>query len=416
MPYEIRFQPGDPKNRLVKYKLIDTDPATGESVWAEIVALEPDSIGGGGGGLTDAQLRATPVPVSGTFWQAVQPVSGPLTDAQLRAASVPISDGGGSLTVDGTFWQATQPVSGPLTDAQLRAVAVPVSGTFWQATQPVSGTITANQGGSWVLAANSGVDIGDVTINNAGGAAAVNIQDGGNSITVDGTFWQATQPVSLATNTPDVTDRATREVGRIRVWDGTDEATILPNRTQPATTEKSLATVDMPFRMPTYHTTTIAIAPAITVGVKELLAIWHAAAGTKDIYITEISVAGLVTTAGTAGRSAIRVSTITTAPTGGTEEAKVDLTGAGASDMTNTMRVKTGGGTIGSTFIRKGVWSTSQAVNSRVSEALFKVDDLRNAIILRQGSASGISIDIEREVAHTALVDQWYVTVRWLEL
>lgn len=38
--------------------------------------------------------------------------------------------------------------------------------------------------------ANSGVDIGDVTINNASGASAVNIQDGGNSITVDngGTF------------------------------------------------------------------------------------------------------------------------------------------------------------------------------------------------------------------------------------
>lgn len=35
------------------------------------------------------------------------------------------------------------------------------------------------------LAANSGVDIGDVTINNASGASAVNIQDGGNSITVD---------------------------------------------------------------------------------------------------------------------------------------------------------------------------------------------------------------------------------------
>lgn len=35
--------------------------------------------------------------------------------------------------------------------------------------------------------AQPGVDIGDVTVNNAGGAAAVNIQDGGNSITVDGT-------------------------------------------------------------------------------------------------------------------------------------------------------------------------------------------------------------------------------------
>jgi len=37
------------------------------------------------------------------------------------------------------------------------------------------------------LGANDGVDIGDVTVNNAGGASAVNIQDGGNSITVDAT-------------------------------------------------------------------------------------------------------------------------------------------------------------------------------------------------------------------------------------
>lgn len=32
----------------------------------------------------------------------------------------------------------SMPVTGPLTDAQLRAAAVPVSGTFWQSTQPVS--------------------------------------------------------------------------------------------------------------------------------------------------------------------------------------------------------------------------------------------------------------------------------------
>ncbi|KKK75252.1 hypothetical protein LCGC14_2875580, partial [marine sediment metagenome] len=36
-----------------------------------------------------------------------------------------------------------------------------------------------------ILAANSGVDTGDVTVNNASGASAVNIQDGGNAITVD---------------------------------------------------------------------------------------------------------------------------------------------------------------------------------------------------------------------------------------
>ena len=40
--------------------------------------------------LTDAQLRASDVPVSGTFFQATQPVSGPVTDAQLRATPVEI--------------------------------------------------------------------------------------------------------------------------------------------------------------------------------------------------------------------------------------------------------------------------------------------------------------------------------------
>jgi hypothetical protein len=56
------------------------------------------------------------------------------------ASMVALKVDGSAVTqpVSGTFWQATQPVSGPLTDAQLRAVAVPVSGTFFQATQPVS--------------------------------------------------------------------------------------------------------------------------------------------------------------------------------------------------------------------------------------------------------------------------------------
>lgn len=78
-------------------------------------ALASDRLKVDGSGVTQ--------PVSGTFWQATQPVSigasvavtGPLTDGQLRATPVPVS---GTVTA-----------SGPLTDAQLRAVAVPVSGT-----------------------------------------------------------------------------------------------------------------------------------------------------------------------------------------------------------------------------------------------------------------------------------------------
>lgn len=55
----------------------------------------------------------------------------------------------------------------------------------------ITGSVAVTNAGTFAVQstnqANSGVDIGDVTINNASGASAVNIQDGGNSITVDGT-------------------------------------------------------------------------------------------------------------------------------------------------------------------------------------------------------------------------------------
>lgn len=51
----------------------------------------------------------------------------------------------------------------------------------------VTASLPAGTNAIGKLSANSGVDIGDVTIDNGAGAGAVNIQDGGNSITVDGT-------------------------------------------------------------------------------------------------------------------------------------------------------------------------------------------------------------------------------------
>lgn len=89
----------------VKVRYVDQSDGT--------YALKVATTGGGGGGgnvnativdygtypgLTDAQLRATSLPVSG-----------PLTDVQLRATPVPIS--------------------GALTNTELRATPVPVSGT-----------------------------------------------------------------------------------------------------------------------------------------------------------------------------------------------------------------------------------------------------------------------------------------------
>jgi hypothetical protein len=70
------------------------------------------------------------VAVTGTFWQTTQPVSG--TVSATCSGTVAVSN-----------FPATQPVSGPLTDAQLRASAVPVTGSFSSAPQPSTLCVTA---------------------------------------------------------------------------------------------------------------------------------------------------------------------------------------------------------------------------------------------------------------------------------
>lgn len=125
------------------------------------------------------------------------------------AAAVNIQDGGNSITVDGTVavsnFPATQPVSGTVAATQSGEWDVNIEDTAGNAltstanaldvnikstgvTQPVSGTVTANQGTSpWIMGIDQTGDNNDVDIINGVGADAVNIQDGGNSITVDGT-------------------------------------------------------------------------------------------------------------------------------------------------------------------------------------------------------------------------------------
>lgn len=77
-------------------------------------------------------------PVTGTFFQATQPVSGPLTDAELRATPVPIS---GTVTA----------TTGGLTDAQLRASAVPVSLSTVAVTNTGTFLVQAAQSGTWTV-------------------------------------------------------------------------------------------------------------------------------------------------------------------------------------------------------------------------------------------------------------------------
>lgn len=101
---------------------------------------------------------------------------------------VGINDSGNSITVDAPVGT---PVFVRLSDGAAALtttsgrLAVDPSGV----TSPISAASLPLPTGAATAALQTqpGVDIGDVTINNASGASAVNIQDGGNSITVDGT-------------------------------------------------------------------------------------------------------------------------------------------------------------------------------------------------------------------------------------
>jgi hypothetical protein len=102
-----------------------------------------------------------------------------------------------------TTYQATCTICGPgysTDDIIVRYDIIDVATSTLSATvwfnQTLQTTITPAPlpGDLTPISAPSGV-----TVLNGSGVQAVNIQDGGNSITVDGVFFQATQPVSIAT-------------------------------------------------------------------------------------------------------------------------------------------------------------------------------------------------------------------------
>lgn len=154
---------------------------------------DPTPVGATGGssptgGLTNTELRAAPVPVSGTVVVA-EPVT---VDGSVAVSNLPATQPV-SGTVAVSNLPATQPVSGtvavsnqptqPLTNTELRAAAVPVSGPLTDtqlraAAVPVSGTVT-------------------VSNPTAGPPAVQPVNDNGGSLTVDGTVGIAgTVPVS----------------------------------------------------------------------------------------------------------------------------------------------------------------------------------------------------------------------------
>jgi hypothetical protein len=129
-----------------------TLPGTGEIVATDEVAgkqFQRVKVTVGGDGVDGGDVSASnPLPV------LISDGSGPVT----VDGTVTISDGSGPVTVDGTVAvSGTVPVSGPVTDAEIRATPLPVSGTVavsgpsGATTANVAAAITTNT----VLAANA---------------------------------------------------------------------------------------------------------------------------------------------------------------------------------------------------------------------------------------------------------------------
>lgn len=183
----------------LKADLTETQPVSVQNIPHVIV----DSIPAGGSGLTDTELRASDVkvtldgevvPVTGTFWQATQPVSGPIDVTQATASSLKTE-----------LWSGAKGTSTPLVltalplDSNQNGVItftyqagswnitsitnpVAVTGTFWQAAQPITdnaGSLTVD--GTVALSAGAAV-IGHV-IADTGSTTAVT----GNVTVIQGT-------------------------------------------------------------------------------------------------------------------------------------------------------------------------------------------------------------------------------------
>lgn len=120
-------------------------------------------------GVLSVDASGTTIPVSGTFWQATQPVS---------LASLPALAAGsntiGNVNINGT---------------------VPVSGTVTATNPSVSATGSAVPASATMIGGSDGTNLRALKTSSSG---VLSVDASGTTVPVSGTFWQATQPISAA--------------------------------------------------------------------------------------------------------------------------------------------------------------------------------------------------------------------------
>lgn len=190
---------------------------------ARVICVSGCSAGAGTGDSNIVEYGGVAVGATNGFYirpgtGATFAVTGPLTDAELRAVAVPVS---GTVTA-----------TGPLTDTQLRATAVPVSGTFWQATQPISnaGTFATQVDGDALTA----LQLIDNMISGTG--ANISQINGVTPLMGIGASGTGSPRVTLASDSS----------GPVKVWDGSETAEVKAATTSAGTADPSFVVAQSP--------------------------------------------------------------------------------------------------------------------------------------------------------------------------
>lgn len=336
---------------------------------------------------------------------------GGLTDAELRADDVKVTLDGETVPVTGTFWQATQPISGAVSVSNLPATQ-PVSGTFWQATQPVS------------LAS-----VPSHAVTNAG-TFAVQVTSAPTTA-VTGTFWQATQPVSAASlplptgaaseTTLAALNTKTPALGQATM--ANSQPVVLASNQSTIPVSMAAASVTFWGRASTFNTP----GRAGTAGQK-ILSLHNATGSAVSVSIKKVIVDlnQTVVKAVTVPPPILRLWKVTVLPTNGTALTKVKIGGTGASSASVTVLGDasadgTGSASALTATLPAGTFITQEYAGRLITAAGYepadRVEFLGDGTTVTLGALEGVVVFLDYTLAtQNPTTDRWIAGVEWTEV
>jgi len=250
----------------------------------------------------------------------------------------------------------------------------------------VDGTVTA--------AAQPGVDIGDVTVNNASGASAVNIQDGGNIISVDDGAGSLTVDGTVTANAGTgvfhVDDNAGSLTvdGTVTANQGTANATpwnenlaqvggvAIATKAGGTFGQTAIPVWPNAVQRDTYYVVVNGLAVAFTAGGgdKTILSLEHAAGATKTVRVRRILLSGVVTTASAAvaGNLTFKLFTGTAASSAGTTvtPAKANQASGAAEVVAKTAPTITAAGGPNLSLITLGTGAGGAVLGTQIAQGI----------------------------------------------